>query len=50
MNVFHIVARGPYLLIVKTLQQAEEIAHGKSVECFKAGLANFNQQEGQMIP
>jgi len=32
MNVFHIVTRGPYLLIVKTLQQAEEIAFVKAVE------------------
>jgi hypothetical protein len=49
MNVSHIVTRGPYLLVVKTLQQAEEIAHVKAVECFKAGLANFNQQERHMI-
>ena len=49
MNVFHIVTRGPYLLIVKTLQQAKETAYVKSVECFKAGLANFNQQESHMI-
>jgi hypothetical protein len=50
MNVFHIVTRGSCLLIVKTLQQAEEIADVKSVECFKAGLANFNQQDSHMIP
>jgi hypothetical protein len=50
MNVFHIVTRGPYLLIVKTLQQAEGIAYVKAVECFKAGLANFNQQESHMFP
>jgi hypothetical protein len=49
MNVFQIVACGPYLLIVETLQQAEEIALVKAVECFKAGLVNFNQQKSHMI-
>ena len=48
-GVSNYVTRGPYLLVVKTLQQAEEIlAYVKAVEYFIAGLANFNHQEGHM--